>query len=282
MSTTSLLRSKTPGIIIAEIQMMSSTFKGIHFLLEGDNDARFWKLRLSKSHVTTVTCEGKPNLLGAAKLAKNRGLRSVAGVYDLDFDRLLGMTHCPTILVATDKNDLEVTLLVSGALDAFLHELADEALVENFKTQTGISVATHIERVSSEFGRLRFLNHCLDHHVDFKKLSPYQFVSDIDWSLDLIGLQAKYAELSSTDVNELSKLLVEHCPPRVNWAYSQGHDCLRVLAQGMRQRISRRQISEEDIARTLRLAYALEMLQLSAMYKSLRVIEQALQAQFFP
>ena len=282
MATIPLLSSKTPGIIVTEIRMMSSTFKGIHFLLEGDDDARFWKSRLSKPTVTTVTCEGKPNLLGAAVLVNKLGLPAIAGVYDPDFERLLGITQSPNILVPTDENDLEVTLLVSGALDALLHEFADETLIEDFETDVGISVAEHLERVSSEFGRLRFLNHLFGHRVDFDRLSPYRFVSVADWSLDLAGLQAEYAVLSSTDPHALPALIVTHCPPAVDWAYAQGHDCLRVLAQGLKRRIGRKQINEQDIARVLRLAYAAEMLQLSEMYRSLRVIERSLHAPLFP
>lgn len=282
MASTLLLSSKTPEIIVTEIRMMSSTFNGIHFLLEGDDDSRFWKPRLSKCTVTTVTCEGKPNIIGAAALVNELGLTAVAGVYDPDFERLLGVIHSPNILVPTDGNDLEVTLVVSGALKFVLHEYADEKLVEDFENQAGMSVIDYLESVSAEFGRLRFLNNRLDHKVNFDRLSPYRFVSVADWSLDRAGLHAEYAALSSTDPHALRDAIAAHCPPTVSWGYSQGHDCLRILTQGLKQRIGRRQVKERDVVRILRTAYSAEMLQSSAMYASLRMIESSLRAPLFP
>lgn len=281
MASPLLLSSKTPEIIVTEIRMMSSTFDGIHFLLEGDDDLRFWKKRLSSCTVTMVTCEGKQNIIGTAVLAGKLGLTAVAGVYDPDFERLRGITHCPKILVPTDRNDLEVTLVVSGALSILLHEYGDEKLIGEFQADTGVSVPDHIENVSSEFGRLRFLNDRLSHEVDFDKLSPYRFVSVADWSLDREGLHAEYAALSSTDPNALLDAIEAHCPPTVGWGYSQGHDCLRILAQGLKRRIGRRQMPEQEVARVLRIAYSVEMLQSSAMYASLRVIENSLHTYLF-
>lgn len=108
MATTPLIGSKTPGIIVSEIRMMSATFKGVHFLVEGDEDIRFWKHRVSRATVTIVNCEGKPNLLAATNLVQRAGLRCVSGVYDPDFERLFGVAHFPNVLAPTDQNDLEL------------------------------------------------------------------------------------------------------------------------------------------------------------------------------
>ena len=102
MATTTLTTSKTPGIIVSEIRMMSATFKGVHFLVEGDDDSRFWRPRVASGSVTIVNCEGKPNLLGASTIIQRLGLSSIAGVYDPDFEKLFGVTHHPNILTPTD------------------------------------------------------------------------------------------------------------------------------------------------------------------------------------
>jgi hypothetical protein len=281
MANSTLTASKTPGIIVAEIGMMSATFKGVHFLVEGDDDSKFWKLRVSASSVTIVNCEGKPNLLGASMLIQKLGLSSVAGVYDPDFERLFGVTHHPSILAPTDHNDLELTLIASEALTSLLHEFGDVAQIADFEKSQGVTVAEHLEMTSREFGHLRYLSGVLGHHVDFDRLSPYRFVSPDTWMLDRAALLSEYAALSGVAVATVEGLIGLHCPPAPSWFLSQGHDTVRVLAQGLRRRIGKKQISEQDVAKVLRIAYSLELLQKSVMYKSLRSIEAKLAAPLF-
>lgn len=274
MATSALKASKTPAIIVAEIRMMSSNFRGAHFLVEGDDDSKFWKSRVSKTRTSIVICEGKQNLLGARNLINNDELSHVTGVYDADFDRMLGNTQCHNMLAATDENDLEVTLAASEALHTLLHEYADEKLINDFENAEGTTVAAHLDRLSCEFGRLRLLSLVRNHQVDFDDLSPYRFVSCDDWSLDLVGLRSEYAKLAGVSVETVSTELEAHTPTVNMWGLSQGHDTVRILAQGLKKRIGRRQISEQDITRVLRIAYSKEMLQKSKMYGSLKAIER--------
>ena len=178
--TTSLSTSKTPGIIVSEIKMMRS-FKGVHFLIEGAHDIKFWKLHLKCENVNFVDCGGRKNLIGAVLKIEQAAIPAVAGVYDPDFDRLHGTApRSPNILVPTDSNDLETTLLRSDALNRLLAIYVDAALLASFESSSGVTVAAHIERTSREFGRLRFLNDVVKHCVDFDELSPYRFMSDCD------------------------------------------------------------------------------------------------------
>lgn len=281
MAATALTASKTPGIIVSEIRMMSVTFKGVHLLVEGDDDSKFWKPRVSAATVSIVSCEGKPNLLGASALVQRLGLSSVAGVYDPDFERLFGVTHHPTILAPTDHNDLELTLIASQALTTLLHEFGEPQQIREFEQSHGTSVSSHLEATSRQFGKLRYLNAALGHGVDFDRLSPYRFVSPDTWTLDRTALVSEYSRFAGTTIAELEILLEMHCPLAADWCLSQGHDTLRVLAQGLRRRIGRKQISEQDVARVLRIAFTLELLQQSLMYRSLRVFESKLPAPIF-
>lgn len=282
MATTSpLTSSKTPGIIVAEIQMMRSTFSGNHFLVEGDDDSRFWKPRLSKTTVAVVACEGKPNLLGAATLISAQGIPGVVGVYDPDFERLLGVRHSPHMLTPTDGNDLEVTLLSSEAVELMLHEFADSALVQSFEQSQGLTAPEHVEQISAEFGKLRFLSGVFGHQVDFDRLSPYRFISADDWLLDRSSLLAEYSALASISQQSVETALQTHCVATARWAYSQGHDCVRILAQGLKRRIAKKQICEQDVAKILRISYSSEMLQRSSMYAYLKGLESALPEPLF-
>jgi hypothetical protein len=281
MATTALTASKTPGIIVAEIRMMSASFSGVHFLVEGDDDSKFWKPRVSSASVTIVNCEGKPNLLGASDLVQRLGISAVAGVYDPDFERLFGITHYPNILAPTDQNDLELTLITSDALNALLHEFGDPGQIADFEKTQGVSVVHHLELTSRQFGQLRYLSSSLRHQVDFDRLSPYRFVSAETWTLDRPALISEYALLSGITAADVENLLQTNCPQAPNWRLSQGHDTVRILAQGLRRRIGRKQMSEQDVARVLRIAFSLELLQQSVMYRSLRSLEATLPASLF-
>lgn len=260
---------------------MSSTFKGVHFLVEGDDDSKFWKPRIAKGKTSIVNCEGKSNLLGASKIIVEQGLSCVAGVYDSDFEHLFGVVHAPDMLTPTDENDLEVTLLTSKALEILLHEYADDALLQAFQTSHGISVVEHLELVSQEFGKLRLINKQCGHNVDFEHLSPYRFVSQDDWTLDRVGLHSEYAELADITPSRLQIDLASIIPATRAWGLCQGHDSVRILAQGLRRTIGKKQIKEQDLAKVLRIAYSLEMLEQSQMYKTLRMLELKLPGPIF-
>lgn len=281
MAINALTTSKTPDIIVTEIMMMSATFKGVHFLVEGDDDSKFWKTRIAKERTSIVNCEGKPNLLGASQIISRQGLSRVAGVYDPDFEHLFGVIHFPNVLTPTDENDLEVTLLASEALDLLLHEYADETLLGAFKASQGLSAVGQLERMSQEFGKLRLLSKQLGHNVDFDRLSPYRFVSQDDWILDLAELHVEYARLAGISVAQLHADLSATIPTTKSWGLCQGHDSVRILAQGLRKRIGKKQINEQDLAKVLRIAYSVEMLQQSQMYKSLRALEAKLPGPIF-
>lgn len=272
--------SKTPGIIVSEICMMRSTFTGVHFLVEGEDDSKFWKHHLKRENVSLVNCGGRANLLGATLKITRAAITGVAGVYDPDFDRFHGTPpHSPHILAPTDANDLETTLLNSAALDRLLSEYADSALLAAFESNCGKTVLEHIESTAREFGRLRFLNSVAGHCVDFNGLSPYRFVSITDWSLDLAGLKDEYCKLAA--LTDLDAALITHCPAAPQWAYCQGHDAVRILAQGLRRTIGHQQMDEKEVMRLLRMAYTDTMLKQTAMYASLCSIEATLPVSLF-
>jgi hypothetical protein len=286
MTTAAFNNSKTPGIIVSEIRMMRSAFSGVHFLAEGEDDIRFWKHHLKLQNVNLVDCGGKHNLIGAAHLINNAGnsaLPAATGVYDPDFERLHGTApHLPAMLVQTDANDLETTLLQSDALHRVLTEYADPARLKSFENRSGISVAMHIEQSSREFGRLRFLNELIGYGVNFKHLSPYRFVSDHDWSLNLPELKAEFAQLAAISLPQLEAELLAHCPPAAPWAYSQGHDAVRILAQGLRRCIGHHPMDEKNVTRLLRLCYTDTMLRQTTMHASLCAIQAGLPLPLFP
>jgi Protein of unknown function (DUF4435) len=276
-----LTSSKTPSIIINEIQMMAAVFKGTHLLLEGGEDIRFWKRHISKTTVNIVNCEGKPKLLRATELLFESGLCNFVGVYDPDFERLRGISHFPHALVSTDENDLELTLIRSQALENVLGEFADDVLVADFERLERMTVVEHVERASRQFGELRLLNDLLSHRVNFDELSPNRFIADDTWKVDRAALHAEYASRAGVSLDTLPDLIGKHCLFNGDWRVSQGHDTLKILARGLRRRIGRHQLNERQLLSAIRLAYSAELLRDTNMYKSLRKLEQSLSTHLF-
>ncbi len=270
MLSLAITQGKTPAIIVNEILMMPR--RDVHFLVEGATDSKFWKKFLDDDVAEIVLCEGRPQLLGAMDLwsRQDRPSIHIMGVYDKDYDQLMGydLRH-PDYLARTDANDLEVMLVTSVALKAVLDEFADATLVGDFEQKNGIEVPDHIEKVSREFGRLRFLNEHKNLNVDFGNLSPHRFVSTDDWLLNLEGLHEYFCQLTNMDPPTLDNTLSTFCAVANKWCYSQGHDTLKILAIGLKSVIGRHQRNEDDLAGELRLAYTREMLERTAMFASL-------------
>lgn len=281
MMPNSLSSSKTPAIIVNEIKMLNTTFKGVHFLVEGEADVQFWKIRVSKNSVSIIDCQGKLKLLGATQLLLQQKINRFVGVYDADFDRLHNIVHHPEKLTPTDHNDLETTLLASPALDMLLHEHANEALLQHFQKTQGLSVLQHIQKLASEFGKLRFLSQQCKHQVNFNELNPYQFVDKAMWSLNLVNLHKVYAEKAQIQQGNIQPLIQQHLPNPIEWGLCQGHDAMCILAQGLKQAIGKTHKSETEWLKILRGAYDNSYLQNTLMYKNLKNLENDLKTPVF-
>ncbi|WP_339517337.1 DUF4435 domain-containing protein [Comamonas sp. MYb69] len=259
---------------------MNANFQGIHFLVEGEDDGKFWRSFVNDENISLVICEGKEKLVGASGLLSTLKKKNITGVYDRDFDGLNGVVHHPNMLISTDENDLEITIVRSRALRKAIAELAAKEKVKSFEEANGLSVENHVERLSSEFGKLRFLNHKLSHRVDFDKLSPYRFINANDWMLNVEELRASYAQLASISNEELISHLHLHIPIVEPWQLSQGHDVIRIISQGLKFAIGERQINERDLGIYLRLAYEPGCLQKLKMYNFLKSIENTCGVKF--
>ena len=269
--------SKTPGVIVNEILMISSNFSGSHFLVEGTDDCKFWRPRLISQNVNLVDCEGKTNLLDSAGILANN-FSKVVGVFDSDFDIHRGIVCPHNFLIHTDDNDLEIMLVKSSAFDTFKNEFAELPLIQKFENSVGVSVIEHIEKISKAFGQLRFLSCIRGHRVDFDKLSPYRFVSPINWSFDYDSLKSEYANLANMTVLALEQSIIADCPILPLWGYSQGHDTVRIIAQGFKKTIGSTHMSEHDVTRILRIAFTRDMLRQTALYTWLDSFQKQLPA----
>jgi len=204
----------------------------------------------------------------------NKGIPNVTGVYDTDYDVLQNIAvYHSTHLTRTDHNDLEITFVTSNALKILLDEFADADQIIEFEKRVNMTILNHIEKVSCEFGKLRYLNLIRNLEVKFDNLSPYRFVSKTDWGLDLAALRTAFCSVANLSEMDLINNLMQYCPDQLMWAYSQGHDTLKILAIGLRYIIGNHQRDEDGLLGELRLAFSKQMLEQTAMYASLKTKE---------
>lgn len=268
---TTMFTNKTPGVVVAEIEMLRAVDLTTSFIVEGNDDSRFWKAR-TVSQVTIVDCEGKKNLLEVARQACETGKDYIFGIYDADFDHLNGIRHHSKLLAITDENDLEITLLRSESLGWFLDHLADQIKVKSFEANVGVTVSDHIEAIARKFGELRFLNQTHSYGVDFDKLSPYRFISSDAWQLDKTSLYKEFSVLAGLSSSDLSEKLEALCHYG-KWALVQGHDCIKILTQGMKKVLSNRQSTEGEVTQMLALGFDKAKLVATRMYSDICRIE---------
>lgn len=268
-----IFSSKTPGIVLAEIEMMRSAYSGSYFLVEGVYDSKFWKRRVCQGEVALIDCEGRANLLQVAEKVCGNGVPGVLGIYDPDFDRHFGLHHHDTVLAITDENDLDVTLIASAALEHVLHEFADADKLKSFEINNG-PVGKHICAVATKFGQLRYLNQVNSYKVDFDELSPYRFLDVDAWTLNLNDLYHQFCVKANITTEILLSEVARLDAKTDGWNFCQGHDCLKIAAQGMKKILGAKHYAEGDVAKLLRLAYSEAQLKASVMYMHLLKIQQ--------
>lgn len=267
-----MFTNKTPGVVFAEIEMLRAVERTTGFIVEGHDDFRFWKARTLPREVTIVDCEGKQNLIEVARHASESGKDYVVGVYDADFDRLSGVRHYSDLLAITDENDLEVTLLRSPCLERLLAHFADAEKVSAFEAEKNTTVCDYIESIACKFGELRFLNHQNRLGVNFDFLSPYRFIRADDWSFDITELHQQFIQMSGFSKVDLD-LHLAALNKYGKWLLVQGHDCIKILTQGMKNVLAKRQSTEADVTRLLALAFDDTHLAATRMYADLSRIE---------
>ncbi len=271
----SLLESKTPAILWAEIVLKSSGFKGLFLALEGEDDIRFWRSRVDPSSLRLLQCGGKSILMGLLDIVEARNHTRTLALADADFERALNTLRVSTSLAYTDLCDLDSTLVFSKALDKIISEYGDHIKLAAFEAAQGISFVRHLIKISLAFGRLRFVNFSQGWGVDFDKLSPYKYVDHSTWALDESRLNADVLQLSNCSQLEFDSAILE-CLEVLNGdplSLVQGHDCMRVLAIGLGPKAlgitGGKAFAEGEARKAFRLAFDRSIMRQTSMWRDL-------------
>lgn len=261
--------SKTAGTLVAEMMMIrAGGWRGPFLVIEGPDDERFWRPRVSLDQEAIVISEGVRNLQDCMRGLPNSLVGHVCAVADADFrsfltaDPFAGCAH----VFFYDEGFLETFVLNSVALRKLLAVRADAARMQRFLAASGApTIYMHLRRVASIFGRLRVINERHEAGLCFERnFTPYRYVDEVTWQVDSQRIVADFAgamdrtvadvQAEFDSIGRLGQLQLVH-----------GHDALKILAIGLRRPIGSSNTGTRALIADLCLAFEGESLRHKAL-----------------
>ena len=265
---------KSPGTLVAEIQMFRASRDGAFLIVEGKDDVRFWQSRCH-ANCDLVDGEGKQNVVGAVRRLDTARFSGALGVVDSDFERLTGGLFESDNLVYTDAHDLECLLCRSSALDKVLAEHGDPGKISRFES-AGTDIRTALLERALVFGRLRLAARLARPAVELQMPVP-RFLDEDTWMVDEDALIRNAVPDSSRDDVRAIAIRLGQLPEADRWHVARGHDMIEILRTGLRRVLGDlpRNIGIKDIARLLRVGMTPEDLRQTGLWADLRTWQTA-------
>ena len=202
--------------------------------LEGKSDRAFWwGLQADRCRVEAV--QGKPNVLATMEIVKEKrpNWLNVVAIIDPDFD-LLDNVKCPDspYLLADDKPDLELTLLNSRALEAFVVQSAS-SLEPPELCEFANSWKYQALQLATQFGYFRYTHHDKPEYGlrNLRKVADtigHYITKDV---LNLEKIAERLVEGASISdeqlLKDVEKLRKQYSPPCITLC--RGKDVLNIL-----------------------------------------------------
>jgi hypothetical protein len=249
--------------------LLEGAYEGGFLLVEGDSDIKFWAKFIEKKYL--IKADGKYNVIAAANILDAKEDQQVIGVVDADFDRVNNVDYSNRI-VLTDGHDLEILMLHSNALAQVKLEYFDSNKCQEFEARSGKPLLDAILEHASIFGVLRHLhiqNKCT---FSFDEFNPYRYEDKSTFDFNYTQLKVDFCSLASIDPSQINnhiQLLTTYSKQEV----CQGHDTLKIICIMLRKMCkpnSTKAISDEDLAKFLRMAFSKEDLLNTTMFQTLK------------
>lgn len=266
--------TRTIADVIAEIIMSRTGFAGSLLVLEGVEDVKFWKSRVTGySECQLIQAGGKTTVVGAVVKADQLNVPGVLGIVDNDCDSLLSRSLPSINLIHTEARDIETLMLSTRAFEDVIAELGDDKKIEVLERSEGKTIRDIFISRALIFGQLRYLNSLHNWNVSFATIKPQRFAVPSSWSFDISGMVQEFLRqipaVSEQDLKaQLANILIEN-----PWSILHGKDSLNVLAIGLRAVIGDCQHSQESISLMLRLAFNSLLFKNTTLYLSVKCWE---------
>ena len=248
--------------IANEVSMMRSAFRGTFVIVEGATDSRLYSKFIDSENVRILVAHSKNNVVQSVNELRNRRKDTkVMGFVDRDMDPMLGKKRAPPIF-ATDKRDMESTVMASPALNDILAEYGSREKIDIFEKRFG-SVQEAVSRSAAPVGMLMYISYKRGMNLSFKDLDFSRFIDARDLRIDIHRMVAEVYDCSmpqsypKSAVAELVKGSLQDIPDK--WTIARGHDAVSVLRIGLRSvfgEYNARNITSGELGGALRLAFS--------------------------
>ena len=248
--------------IANEVSMMRSAFRGTFVIVEGATDSRLYSKFIDSENVRILVAHSKNNVVQSVNELRNRRKDTkVMGFVDRDMDPMLGKKRTPPIF-ATDKRDMESTVMASPALNDILAEYGSRETIDIFEKRFG-SVQEAVSRSAAPVGMLMYISYKRGMNLSFKDLDFSRFIDARDRRIDIHRMVAEVYDCSmpqsypKSAVAELVKGSLQDIPDK--WTIARGHDAVSVLRIGLRSvfgEYNARNITSGELGGALRLAFS--------------------------
>ena len=274
----SIVSEITPHTLATEIRMQRSASGNSILVVEGNDDAKFYR-RFTNVHVCTiVVAHGRERALGVLGILEGEEFPGILCLLDADFGRLLGHTQHPNIVV-TDTHDVESMLVRSKALDAVLDEFGSTPKIESFEAANGQSVRDCLVHRVAEIGCLRFLSQTNEWYLYFDGLD-YDFINrqtlktNLESLINKVLARSNFVSVPRSDVKAMveNELHNNHS----QWDMCNGHDLIAILDRGFRRALGScggNEVSTRQIGTVLRMALDYEDFKEFNIYRGIRAWE---------
>jgi hypothetical protein len=256
--------------------MSRSAFGGSLLVLEGDEDAKFWKTRTtSPSACQLVLAGNKRTAVGSVVKIYALNQTGVLAIVDDDYDSVLGLPLPSANIICTGTCDIEALMLRSTALESLLRELGNDTKISQIEQMEGRTIREAFLSRALIFGQLRYLNALNNWNVSFERMSPYRFVDPSTWVVQRAAILLEICR-------QVPRLLVAELENHLAsleaydlWSLLHGKDSLSVLAVGLRSAIGNCQHPIDRLSMMLRLAFNSAMFQGTSLHCNVRTWETA-------
>ena len=206
-------------------------------LVEGGSDARLFGRFIDRSRASISICFDRGKLYSVLNRLEQVGFAGVVGIVDPDFDRILGLAPPSSNICWTDNNDAEGMLLPS-ILEKFLDEYGSAIKIEADRATSGLSPLEILVEEASKLGAIRLVNKIDSLGLKFDDMD-YKFVSNVRLEIDI---PASILHIIQRSINNYDPTVLRGRVDAVHNQYGaqlhlcQGHDLIRLLGRGLRQR----------------------------------------------
>lgn len=225
------------------------------------------------------------------ELLLNDGFKGILAIIDNDYWFLEGSTISDPNILLTDLHDTETMIIRSEALEHVLREYSDEITFSNFLKDKGTDIRTILLRNAKYIGYLRWYSHRNKISAIAVKNLKCNRIFDINHLiLDIKKLIAEsLTKKCKIWINKKTNIedIIDFFEKKLNeidakafklWHTCAGHDMVKILVIGLKNVFGKnfaRHTSKDELERSLRLAYGIDIFRKTALYQSNRMWENA-------